>query len=140
MKTSISEVFETMFFLPVEFNENLSGEQIEAIKKEISIGCKLNAIGSFSACFQLFIPNSLLLNMTENFMGETPENCTKEYLDGTLKEALNMIIGNALKKIDTKTPPQLDIPKIITISEIGSDSLIITETTNGTIIMNIELN
>ena len=140
MMTSISEVLETMFYLPVEFRKNLSSEQIEEIKNEINLGCRLKSTGSLSATFQLFIPNPLLLNMTENFMGEDPENCTQEYLTGTLKETLNMIIGNALKSITKKPPPKLDIPEIIDISDMGSDTLIIIETTNGTMIMQIEMN
>ncbi|MCK5541193.1 MAG: chemotaxis protein CheX [Desulfobacterales bacterium] len=140
IKTSISEVLETMFYLPVEFREKLSPEKIGSIKKEIKIGCSLKVSGSFSAIFQLFIPDPLLLNMTQNFMGEDPENCTEEYLNGTLKESLNMIIGNALKNIDTKTPPDLDIPEIIDISCLGTDSLIAIETIDGTMIMEIKLN
>lgn len=138
MKTSISEVLETMFYLPVEFQENLSKEEIEAFKKEINTGCRLKVTGSVEGCFQLFIPDPLLLNMTQNFMGENPESCTKKYLDGTLKETLNMIIGNALKSMKTKTPPDLDIPEIISISDMSSDSLLIVETTDGSMIMQIE--
>ena len=140
MKTSISEVLETMFYLPVEFSEGLSHKMIEPIKQEIKTGCRLQASGSFSAIFQLFIPGPLLLNMTQNFMGEEPENCTKEYQEGTLKETLNMIVGNALKSIDTETPPDLNIPEIIDISDMGPDSLIVIETIDGTMIMQIKLN
>ena len=138
MKASISEVLGTMFYLPVEFREDLSLEKIEPIKKEIKTGCSLKVTGSLSATFQLFIPDPLLLNMTQNFMGEDPENCTEEYLNGTLKETLNMIVGNTLKSIDTKTPPDLDIPETIDTTDIGSSPLIAIETIDGTMIMQID--
>ena len=140
MKTSISEVLETMFYLPVEFRDNLSPAKIEPIKKEIKIGCRLKVTGSFLATFKLFIPEQLLLNMTQNFMGEEPENCTEEYLNGTLKETLNMIAGNALKSMKTQIPPDLDIPEIIDVSDMSSDSLIIIETIDGTMILQVEEN
>ena len=140
MKTSISEVLETMFYLPVEFRENLPPVITESIKKNIKTGCRLKVTGSLSATFQLFIPDQLLLDMTQNFMGEDPENCNEEYLNGTLKEALNMITGNALKSLETKTPPDLDIPEIIDSSDMGSSSLLIIDTINGTMIMQIEEN
>jgi Chemotaxis phosphatase CheX len=138
--TSISEVLETMFYLPVEFREALAVDEIEAIKKGIKTGCELKVSGSFAGTFQLFIPNPLLLNMTQNFMGEDPEDCTKEYQEGTLKEALNMIIGNTLKSMDTETPPDLDIPEIIDISGMDTGSVIAIETIDGTMIMQVKLN
>ncbi len=140
MMTSISEVLETMFYLPVEFKENLSPEMTKSLKKDIKIGCSLKVTGSFAATFQLFIPDPLLLDITQNFMGEDPENCTAEYLHGTLKETLNMIAGNALKSMKTETPPDLDIPEIIKVSDMGSGSLIGIETIEGKMIMQIEEN
>lgn len=140
MKTSISEVLETMFYLPVEFRENLPPETMELLKKNITIGCSLKTSGSFSATFQLFIPDPLLLDMTQNFMGEEAEHCTEEYQQGTLKETLNMIAGNALKSMDTDTPPDLDIPEIIKVSDIGSGALIAIEGIDGTMIMQIKEN
>jgi hypothetical protein len=137
MKNSISEVLETMFYLPVEFKENLAPEEISLIKKDIKTGCRLNVSGSFPATFQLFIPDPLLIEMTQNFMGELKENCTKEYLYGTLKEALNMIVGNTLRAMKTKTPPELDIPEIINNSDMESGSLIIIETIKGIMAMQI---
>ncbi len=141
MKASISEVLEKMFYLPVEFKESLSSDNMELIKNDITKVCRLKVTGSFSAVFLLFIPDTLLLEMTQNFMGEAEENCTEEYLNGTLKEVLNMIIGNALKTLKTSKPPSLDIPEILNkdVKNIQPDSSIIAETTDGTMIMKIEL-
>ncbi|MCP3899495.1 MAG: chemotaxis protein CheX [Desulfobacteraceae bacterium] len=140
MKISISEVLETMFYLAVEFQNDLSPDKLEVIKKNITMGCKLHVSGSVSASFMLFIPDSLLLDMTQSFMGEDEENCTKEYLEGTLKETLNMIAGNALKSLETDESPDLHIPEIVEISEMDSGSLITIETTDGTMIMQVEAN
>ncbi len=109
--TSISEVMETMFFLPVEF-----GPEIPIAKSgmdEKKLVCELAFNGDFSGNMILMAPETLVEQMAENFMGESLENLTPEHLDGTLTEMLNMVCGNALRKIEAKTPFELGIPKII---------------------------
>jgi len=73
MTTSISEVMETMFFLPVEF-----GEETKAISERMKeykpgMACQLKFFGDASGNITLLIPESLLGEMAQNFMGTPKE-------------------------------------------------------------------
>ena len=138
MMTSISEVFETMFFLPVEpeEKEQLINEGLEQYTPYMA--CKLNFSGDYSGRIVFAIPTRLLEEMAENFMGEPKKNLTKEHLAGTLTESLNMICGNALKKIESQNPFALDIPEIINNSKIDQTLLFnIIKTPDCAMAMNI---
>ncbi len=121
MKTSISEVMETMFFLPVEFGLESTLDQCGMDKKNMA--CELTFTGNASGHLILVAPESLVAEMAENFMGESLENLTKEHLSGTLTEMLNMVCGNALSKTDTKNPFELGIPKMIDGSKISREEV-----------------
>ena len=138
MTTSISEVMETMFYLPVEFGEESTLLQSGMEKNRPNMACKLEFAGDFSGHLTLVIPKNLLAEMTENFMGESRENLEEEHLSGTLTEMLNMICGNALSRIDSKTPFKLNIPQVIEESEIPKENLfIIIETTQSMMAIHI---
>ncbi len=111
MKASISEVMETMFFLPIEFGEESIPAQCGMDKKNMA--CELTFTGNASGRLILMAPERLVAEMAENFMGEPLKNLTREHLSGTLTEMLNMVCGNALSKTDTKAPFELGIPKMI---------------------------
>ncbi len=129
MMTSISEVMETMFFLPVEFE----GEStfIECgLSKESKIVCQLLFTGDASGSLTILAPNSLVAEMAENFMGEAKGMLTEEHFSGTLTEMLNMVCGNALSKTESKVPFELGIPEVIDESEIEeNEKVTIIETT-----------
>ena len=131
MMTSISEVMETMFFLPVEFDgeTTLSGC---GLNKEKSLACRLTFNGDVSGDLAILAPENLVAEMAENFMGERREHLTEEQFSGTLTEMLNMVCGNALSKIDTKVPFELGIPEVIEESEISKNEIFtIVETTTS---------
>jgi CheY-specific phosphatase CheX len=121
MKTSISEVMETMFFLPVEFGQTaaLSRAGLDAPD---TMACRLAFSGDISGHVILAAPESLVLEMAENFMGEPRDQLTREHLTGTLKEMLNMVCGNALRNTPAKIPFELGIPDIADLSKIAPDS------------------
>ena len=129
MMTSISEVMETMFFLPVEFD----GESTLAecgLSNEKNNVCKLTFTGDYSGSLSIVAPKSLVAEMAENFMGEAKGMLTEEHFTGTLTEMLNMVCGNALSKIDAKIPFELGIPQVIDESEIQeNEKVTIIETT-----------
>ena len=116
LQTSISEVMETMFFLPVEFGRESTLAQSGMDKK--SMACRLDFTGDVSGHLILVVPETLVAEMSENFMGEPLENLTPEHLAGTVTEMLNMVCGNALRKTDAKTPFELGIPKMMDGSKI----------------------
>ena len=131
IKTSISEVMETMFFLPVEFGRESVLDQC-GMEKENTVTCQLAFEGDISGYLILFAPKTLIEQMAEDFMGEPRENLTDEHLTGTLTEMLNMICGNALSKIDSKVPFELGIAKMIDKTEtLGKEVFTIVETTES---------
>ncbi|MEA1969224.1 MAG: chemotaxis protein CheX [Thermodesulfobacteriota bacterium] len=138
MKTSISEVMETMFYLPVEFKEESTLSQSKLDENKPNMICQLEFSGDFSGYVTLLIPEDLLFEMTENFMGESLEHLENEHVEGTLTETLNMICGNALSRVDSKVPFELKIPKVIKDSKIVESGLFtIIETPQSMMAINI---
>ncbi len=138
--TSISEVMETMFFLPVEFGEETTFIQTGMDKNKPNMACQLNFSGDFSGHSTLVIPQNFLAEITESFMGESQKDLTTEHFEGTLTEILNMVCGNALSKIDSKKPFELDIPKVIDESTISQTQLFtIIETTQSKMAIQIAM-
>jgi CheY-specific phosphatase CheX len=118
MKTSISEVMETMFYLPVEFSVESAFGQSGMDECRPNMACRLKFSGDVSGYFMLVVPKSLLSEATENFMGKSQKDLGEEHLLGTLTEILNMACGNALKKTGSKIPFELDIPEVMDASQI----------------------
>ena len=117
MKTSISEVMETMFFLPVEFGREATLAQCKMDKKD-NLACRLAFTGDTSGSLILMAPEILAVQMAQNFMGEPGESLTQDHLSGTLTEMLNMVCGNALSKTDSKVAFELGIPEMMDTSKI----------------------
>lgn len=139
MKTSISEIMETMFFLPVEFGQETT-LALWKLNKKNYMACRLVFTGDASGLLILVAPQNLIAQMAENFMGESRENLTKEHLSGTLTEMLNMICGNSLSKIEGKTAFELGIPEIMDISQISKKEMVtIVETTDSKMAVILEL-
>ncbi|MBI9089527.1 MAG: chemotaxis protein CheX [Desulfobacterium sp.] len=110
MMTSISEVMETMFFLPLEEKE---GSNVEEVLGSGSLhACTISFTGAFTGTMALVAQEPLLLAMTENFMGETRESLGQTDLEETLQEALNMIAGNCFSKVDPDSVVDLGVPQI----------------------------
>ena len=131
MMTSISEVMETMFFLPVEFDgeKTLSGC---GLIKEKTLACRLTFNGDVSGSLAILAPKHLVAEIAENFMGEQQDHLTEEHVSGTLTEMLNMVCGNTLSKIDTKVPFDIGIPEVVAVSNISKKEIFtIVETTES---------
>jgi CheY-specific phosphatase CheX len=120
IKTSISEVMETMFFLPVEINQETSFASFD-MDTDLVLACGLRFTGDAKGQMILVAPRTLVAEMAENFMGESRASLTDEHICGTLTEMLNMVCGNALGKMDSKVPFVLSIPEIMDISKILPD-------------------
>ncbi len=140
MTTSISEVLETMFYLPIEIGDESTLSQSGMDMDVPNLACQLKFTGDFSGNFTLVIPKNLLEEITEDFMGESRDSLGEEHLSGTLTEILNMICGNALKKIKSKTPFDLDIPRVIDEFKIHESHVFtIIETTQSKMAINFAL-
>ncbi len=136
---SIFEVMETMFFYSTEENkeDNIDFEKrfdINNIK-----ACQITFSGKKSGSVYLLIPLPILQNITSNFMGEDLDNLTEELLDGTLKEALNMIAGSALTKVDEKSYMGLGIPQMVEPKKINIDDVVVIDTSDGSLAFMVEI-
>ena len=131
MKDSISEIFETMFFMPVEFTQE-SRLSDTGLGKGDDMACRLDFSGDQSGTLMLVAPNRLLVNMCENFLGEPEENLKEEHLSGTLTEVANMACGNALSHMKCSVPYELSIPeRIEDLNSLGELSFTLAETPEG---------
>jgi CheY-specific phosphatase CheX len=118
MKSSISDVLETMFFLSLEFSDNVKAEEFLISEKDEVVVTKLTFSGVFSGFLIFVMPNELALTLTANFMGED-EGVTQDHVIGTAKEILNMIAGNIFCNFDDQVVFDLDIPELIPFDEVG---------------------
>lgn len=116
--TSISEVMETMFFLPVKIGSKIIFEE-SGIEENRSIACQLTFSGDTSGKLIIVAPSGLAAEMAENFMGEAKDQLTQDHLTGTLTEMLNMVCGNALSQVKPKVPYKLGIPEQISFSDLN---------------------
>ncbi|MFO7753342.1 MAG: chemotaxis protein CheX [Desulfobacteraceae bacterium] len=129
---STSEVMETMFFLPVEKNGGISLEDTGLCSANETLAAGISFSGAFSGRICIFMPDSLLKMMAENLMGLNPDDVTAEDTAGTLTEALNMIAGNALRKIDDRFSSHLGLPATVDPAEVKNlENMVIFQTLGG---------
>lgn len=137
---SISEVMETMFFLPVEEGETKPLSALGS-KDLIDFGCTALSFSGekISGRLVMGVSKTLLTEMTENFMGELEDNLKPEHLTGTLKEMLNMVCGNALRKLDAKDLFELGIPEEFSIADLPDDlGITMIETSKAQMFVSVE--
>ena len=140
MKTSISEVMEAMFYLPVEISHVDTMPSCGLIDSQEIKGGRLGFTGPCSGRFFLFVPRDLLAVMTENFMGEPIKTLSMEHFEGVLKEGLNMIAGNTLRKMAEASSYELHVPGMVDGGMLSdTTALVQVETMDGTMTVFIEL-
>jgi len=123
---------ETMFFLTVEEKQEVTAKDSGLFDLIDLKTCCIDFSGDFSGKIYLVAPVSLLRPMTQYFLGEEDENLTDEHINGTLKEALNMVSGNALRKLDDKSYMGLGLPELVDPSVIMDiKDYVIFDTTDG---------
>lgn len=138
--TSISEVMETMFFLPVEIGDEMKLGDSEIDQSKPIMVSELKFTGDVSGSLSILAPKNLVGEMAENFMGEAKGLLTDDHLSGTLTEMLNMVCGNALSKTDSKIPFELGIPLMIDGKKISDKELLtIVETTQSKMAIRLKL-
>ncbi len=108
MKVSISEIFETMFYMPVEFEEKADLESV--IKSSSFMVSHLSFTGPVKGKFVVLLPVSLLRFMAAGFMGTDESEVNHEEMTGTITEITNMIAGNTLTFVGGDF--HLDLPEL----------------------------
>jgi len=121
MMTSISEVVETMFFLPAEQEKEGTVLETGLLDQADAVSAALAFTGEISGRLVMMVPGNLLSEMTENFMGESTDRLSRALMEGTLTELLNMVCGNALRKLDSGHGFDLGIPEIVDGETIPSE-------------------
>lgn len=123
MREAISNVMETMFFLPVQIHEK-SGTLQEWFSGEgLLSGVTLSFNGPFEGSSYLLIPASEVKEMTANFLGLPESEIDEEQKRDTIKEALNMIAGYMFSLFDKKGAFRLGIPRWMSEDELSHDKL-----------------
>lgn len=138
---SIFDVMETMFYFTLEEKKDMGNELSAIFDIESLRSCKITFSGDHAGTIYLMVPQTLLTPMTQNFMGEDNDDLSEELTDGTLKEALNMIAGNALTLINKESYMGLGIPEMIDAKAIpfNADGLVFN-TGQGYLATLVEMN
>jgi CheY-specific phosphatase CheX len=120
MKQAISNVLETMFFLPVQFIEDACPLKEWFPGDQVLIGATIRFTGPVSGSYFLLIPDDMAKEITINFLGFSKEEISDPQEKDTIKEALNMIGGYILSQIDKADEFQLGIPEIVPQNELNT--------------------
>jgi len=123
MKTSISEVLETMFFLPLEFSESITRDELLGSEKQDTFMSKVRFSGPMGGCFVLYVPGDAARAITSSFLGRADEDVSEEDIEGTVKEIINMIAGSTFYNYDDQAVFSLGIPEVVNPVELEINEL-----------------
>jgi CheY-specific phosphatase CheX len=113
MAASISEVLETMFYMPLELEDTGDPDKRGLFDISDLRVCRLSFKGRMTGHMVMMIPENLLAAMAVDFMGEDMENITRVHTDGIIKEVVNMVLGHMLSNLDEKSDFHLGIPELL---------------------------
>ena len=117
MKRSISEVLETMFYLPVEFSDTAEAGDLLYSEIDRMSAIRLNFSGPFSGAFVLFVTEEFVTALAANFLGNDKDNISSQNVTETSKEIINMIAGNTFAVLDDQAVFNLGFPETILLDE-----------------------
>ena len=121
MTTSISEVLETMFFMPVDV-VSVADVASAADPQTEAYEVRLDFSGPAAGVFRLHLPVELAREVASDFLGITPAAVTAEEMQETAKEMVNMLAGNTLSHYDSGAVFDLGVPEKV-ISHADEDRL-----------------
>jgi CheY-specific phosphatase CheX len=117
MKASISEVLEQMFFMPIDFmGPAIAGADPEPDPEPVI--ARLGFRGSPCGTFLLLIPAALAQSVAADFLGVATEGLSRDQVAATVLEMVNMLAGGTLGRYDHQALFDLQIPELITISDL----------------------
>jgi CheY-specific phosphatase CheX len=117
MRTSISDVLETMFFLPIDASDAEKIEDLWPADQAGMLAARLNYKGPIRGHCVLYMPEKLAIDITADFLGEESAGLADDQAHGTVKEIINMIVGNTFGLLDPQAVFDLDIPSLVSFSE-----------------------
>lgn len=102
LMNSIFEVFEKMFFVFLEpFDEDIEYNMMTSIR----------FVGPMKGEIRAYISDGVASVMAQNMLGLEPQDVTDKTREDCTKEALNMIAGSFLNKLDATQVFNLSIPR-----------------------------
>ncbi len=113
MKNSISNVLETMFFLPLVFSDDVHKKDCWSGETDQIMAARLDFDGPFSGYCVFYIPKKFAVSMTANFMGRAAEGLSDAQITGTVMEITNMIAGNTFSFYDEEAVFNLNFPELL---------------------------
>jgi len=116
MKNSISDVLETMFFLPLNFSDTVDVHELWDTGKDQILAAKLNFDGPLTGDCIFYIPEKLAKSITADFMGREEEGISDDQVKGTVKEIINMIAGSTFSTYDPEATFNLGIPELVSFN------------------------
>ena len=126
MMSSISEVLETMFFLPMDFKDDVKAAALWDAEKGGISAVRLEFKGPLTGAIIFTVPNQLALSITANFLGIDEEETVKEHSTETIKEIVNMVAGNTFSKFDDQAVYNLGVPEPMSFDDVKA-----TQTDSG---------
>jgi CheY-specific phosphatase CheX len=120
MKTAISNVMETMFFQPIQINDNPKLVQNWFSNDQTLFGARLDFDGPVSGTTYILFSTGDMEELTADFLGISREDVHKDQVRDTIKETLNMISGNMLSLCDDASDFHLNIPEFMDEEELVS--------------------
>jgi chemotaxis protein CheY-P-specific phosphatase CheC len=113
MKQAISSVLETMFFLPIQTVEGNGLLDRWRTENQAVTQAVIQFTGPVTGSFFLLVPSNMAKEVAANFLGLEEKEVGRDQEEDTVREALNMIGGYVLSRIDKADDFQLGIPEIL---------------------------
>ncbi len=113
MKASISEVLETMFFLPIDFPESMPEGELSGLQEQEGLTARLDFSGPFSGYGLFHIPRNTAASIAADFLGMDEETVSVDQVRETVMEITNMMLGNTLSCYDRQAVFDLKIPELV---------------------------
>lgn len=114
LMNSIFDVFEKMFFVFLEpYDEDIQYDLMTSIQFS----------GPMKGEIRSYLSRGIASVMVQNMLGLEPKEVTDKTMEDCAKEALNMIAGNFLNKLEPKEVFDLSIPAYVKKSDkLSEDS------------------
>ena len=109
LTTATFEVFERMFYV---FSEPLQSDG-----EDYQMKSTINFNGPVSGEIQILLSKAIAETMVKNMLGLEEEEISQPVIADCVKESINMICGNFLRKLDPDRVFHLSIPTFEMISE-----------------------
>jgi len=113
----VSNVFETMFFLTLELQEEGWAEGMSSLTSSSTFfRGEIGFHGRQSGRLRLYLPSELAKAMATNFLGLEEGTATESQTQDMVSELCNVVCGNLLSQLDRKTVWDLSLPRTLPIS------------------------